>query len=172
MIIKHHGWEFTRQLGVGEREHVRQGLLGIGFFHHTDLVKQIEGACRAADELHMMLRAHVNFDRTQDHREILALMRDQFSQHQLETYERPWNGLSRAQFDVVCKRLEIMIVQDVYADSEDLVQVIKGGVLKTWEQSGGRFLKGNFGNLTDEDLKPKYPQFYHDTTRFWEAWNV
>lgn len=168
MIIRQDGWEFTRQLGIGEREHVRTSLLGIGFFEYKHIIGQLTGAIRAADTLGMMLRAHVNFDRLgrDDQERVFALFRLN-SSHQIE----PWSGLDRAKFDGICKKLEIMIVEDVYASFDDVARTVQLGILGIWAKSGGRFLGGNHAMHGDDVLRATHSQFYHDTDRFWSGWN-
>lgn len=159
------GWQFIRQLGVGEREHVRSQLLGVGIFGRADTVEQLKGCITAANALGMMLRAHVNFDRIDLHtaEQVYALFRDNQA-HQLE----PWSALSRLQFDSMCKKLEVMVVP---GDKTPVAATVHLGILDIWTKSGGRFLGGNFANRTDDELLRMYPQFYQNTDRFWEAWN-
>lgn len=164
---------FTRQLGIGEREHVRSGLLGVGFFSPWGIIQQMQGAMRAADKLGMMLRIHVNMDRygafdghvERDMNNLMHLN----ATHQFE----PWRNLSQPAFESMCKKLEIVITETTYSqddDSQDYEYHVYSGILKIWEMSGGRFLGGNFAQLSDEQLKPLYPQFYYDPAEFWKVW--
>ena len=161
--------QFTRQLGIGEREHVRCGLLGIGVFHHVSALDQLKGAIRAADKLGMMLRAHINSDKfTQQQLTAIHYLMYDNAAHQLET----WSGFSRQQFDAMCKKLEIVITGLPGEESFQIPAITELGILSVWEESGGRFLNGNFQQLNDDQLKPIYPQFYYDTTPFWVEWSA
>lgn len=162
--------KFTRQLGIGEREHVRSGLLGVGFFYKDGIIEQITGAVRAANQLNMMLRVHVNMDRfTPDEQANLfrVMANGPFVSHQFE----PWSHLTRAEFDSMCKKAEIIITPSA-EPAGDIAADTCAGITSIWAQSGGRFLKGNFAQLSDEQLKPLWPQFYYDTEQFWEQWNA
>lgn len=166
-ITKGH-YNFTRQLGIGEREHVRQGLLGVGFFSPWHITDQLAGAVKAADKLGMMLRIHLNIDRLgpNTRNEIDNFMHLNTA-HQYE----PWLNLSRQGFDSMCKKLEIVITENLDStDHANIGEMIYEGITDVWTQSGGRFLKGNFGQLTDEQLKPLYPNFYYDPEQFWSDW--
>lgn len=161
---------FTRQLGIGEREHVRSGLLGVGFFSQCQIIQQMQGAMRAADKLGMMLRIHVNMDRYDSSVHIaMDNLMHLNAAHQFE----PWKNLSQPAFESMCKKLEIVITDTDYSqddDVQDYQQHTHSGILKVWEMSGGRFLKGNFAQLSDAELKPLYPQFYYDPANFWKEW--
>jgi hypothetical protein len=164
-------WHFTRQLGIGEREHVRTQILGIGFFHPANIVEQIRGAMRAANSLGMRLRVHLNADQQTPEamKQVEALMRDHVSHdHDLE----PWTKLDRQRFDSMCKKLEIMVTRGRLNSDEDVELLVYLGVLEAWAQSGGRFLQGNHANRTDETLRYMYPQFYHSTDKYWELWSA
>jgi hypothetical protein len=157
---------FTRQLGIGEREHVRSGLLGVGFFSPWGIVQQMQGAMRAADKLGMMLRIHVNMNRYGSvvETEMNNLLHSNTT-HQFE----PWRNLSQPAFESMCKKLEIVITESTDAPQK-YDEIVYDGILKIWEMSGGRFLGGNFAQLTDAELKPLYPQFYYDPAEFWKVW--
>lgn len=165
MNIEIDGWTFTRQLGIGEREHVRTQLLGIGFFGHTDMLEQIKGAVAASRSLGMMLRAHVNFGRLADGEQVLSYMRDYAGDSQIEI----WQDLDRAAFDSFCRKCEILITP---GGKTQVATTVFTGILEVWAKSGGRFLQGNFASKTDAELRLVYPQFYHSTDKYWDLWNA
>jgi hypothetical protein len=160
MIVEHGGSQFYRQIGIGERQHVRSGLLGILFPDKRNLGEQIAGAMRAADTLGMMLRAHISIAPEQN--AIHKLMHLN-AWHQLEEYSM----LERSEFDRIAKNCDIVVT----GVGENVRQAVELGILEIWAKSGGRFLQGNHRGLTEEQLKYTHPEFFHSTDKFWSTWN-
>jgi hypothetical protein len=163
-MITYNGWSFERRIGSGDREHVRHLLLNVGFFCHTDMGEQIKGAAAAANSLGMMLRVHLNVDRVTDMAGVYATMH-QNAWHQIES----WRSLDRPAFDAMFEKLDLLVMG---GGRTQVAAEVCIGLLDEWKHHGGRFLDGNFGRPTDDELKLKYPEMYPDSTKYWEAWNA
>lgn len=158
MRIDHHGWRFTRQLGIGELEHVRTRLLGIACFHHQHLVQQATGAVLAGNQLGMLTRVHVNKDRLS--REEFAGLVGLFGQHAHQQLEL-WPDMPEDRFmKKLGERVEIFI--EPTSESTPNPELIKEGVLQVWKESGGRVLNGNFSFTPREQVKLKHPSLFPD----------
>lgn len=166
MKIEQDGWIIYRQIGIGERQHVRSGLLGVLFPCATDIVEQIAGAIRAANSLGMMLRAHIPMDKlpASVYKQVLNLMYDNAA-HQLES----WAHLSDSELSSVIANSEIVVERTEAA--KNTRANLEVGVLSVWAKSGGRFLQGNHGGLDESALRYRYPEFYHDQSHFKALWN-
>lgn len=162
-------WKFTRQLGIGEKQHVRANLLGIGCFSSESLVEQIEGAFRAAETLGLLGRVHINASRETP--ATMARIYALCAQHpsmQLEDYI----GMTEEQFAIMCPKVEIFVEPTATTTYEEVAERVDFGIRRMWEKSGERFLQGNFGYLEDDVLKVQYPQFYYDYNPYWEQFKA
>jgi hypothetical protein len=147
--------------GVGERKHVRSQLLGIACWSHTNLHAQIHAAFKAGDALHMMARVHVQASPSD------FMMTKLFGQNQTHQYE-PHPNLSRAAFDKVCFDSELHVLPKGDKGQPDELAAL---MIKAWQESGARFLKGNFASATDDELRAKYPQLWHETNSIWRIYD-
>lgn len=163
-------WQFTRQMGIGEIQHVRSNLFGIGCFTPKFLYEQVEGALAAATELNKLGRVHINAGRVDmDYLNRIYGLMHRNGRMQLEDYV----SMTEAKFAWLCPRLEILVeplVEDI--EQKDVAETVRVGVLRAWHESGERFLNGNFAYLTAEELQPKYPQFFYDYKPYWDQFNA
>lgn len=60
ITIERNGWEVSRRLGVGDREHVRAGLLQVYCLQADQVEVQVAGALAAAKRLGKTVRAYIN----------------------------------------------------------------------------------------------------------------
>lgn len=148
-----------RRIGSGDREHVRLGLLNVGFFCGRDVTEQVEGAIRAATELKMMLRAHVGEECVMSVG--LHNLMHRHTTHQLEV----WPQLPRVAFESIFNKLDLLVTTTADRD------VTQAEILRVWREHGGRFLEGNHAHRTDAELALLYPDMYPDPTPFWKAWS-
>ena len=160
MILEDDGWSVTRQIGLGDIEHVRSGLLSIGCFENRRVIEQVQAAVRLGNELRIMVRIHLNFDRLTPElqSEVLEILRRNAT-HQLE----PWGQLSRERFDRICEGCELLI-RTRSAEAGDLSSLLR----RAWLTTGARFLNGNFGKLGRSELLERHESFRHDTAEHWE----
>lgn len=149
--------KIVRKLGQGDVEHVRSQLLQVGIFYTPNTMKQVEGALAAASKLSMMLRAHICCAQQLDAM-IDSLMRDR------QDHQHIFHGaLSKEEFYSILEKCDIVVVPDALEDftAEDVAE----GIVRCWNESGGRFAGGNFGFLPMRDLKRLYPA--HDIDQAW-----
>ena len=166
MRIQHQGWAFTRQCGIGELQHVRTLLLGVGMFHDECIVEQALGALRASGKLRMMLRIHVNADAMDPNtkKELLNIMAMN-NRHQIEL----WPALPREKFmKKIGEKIEIFIQPpEINLVPHAVENTIYEGIMAVWELSSARFLKGNFAYLTREQVREQYPEMFPDLNEHW-----
>lgn len=164
MKLEKGGWIFTRQAGIGEIEHVRTSLLGVGLFHDDHIDQQILGALKAAERLQMMLRVHVNAGLMSEAALLNALrIMGQNTKHQLEL----WPVIDKEQFMKKIGERAELFVQPVHPDSETTAKAVEDGILEIWQRSGGRFLKGNFAFLSRHDVMRLHPDVFPNLNEHW-----
>lgn len=157
------GWTFVRQLGAGDVEHVRHQLFQVAIIGKFCQVEQLGGVFYAAREARMMGRAHVNTTGISE--SPLLNILDRNTEHQLEM----WRALSEERFNnLIMNRVDMIIMPG----KEPITGVeVYMGLMKVW---GGRFLKGNFGRATREELLKEHPEFAYPglSKDAWKVWNA
>lgn len=149
----------VRKIGLGDQQHVRISLLGVLYLGKYDETSLRE-VMRFARSKSMMARIHINGDRPERHL-IECLQRDN-SSHQFEV----WSCLQHDEF--IKKALYpsdfiVMPDENMFAQLE-----------REWEQHDGRFTKGNFSNMSLQEIEQAHPELVlrdSDIDKLWNAWN-
>jgi hypothetical protein len=155
MIVESPHWRVIRRIGIGDREHVRHGLLSVGIFHKACVLDAMKGAFMAADELFMMARAHINVNRLPLglYAPVIELMH-RHGAHQLIEH----GNLELPLFKDMFETLDLIVEPLTEPNAEDLKETI----LMAWKAHGGRFLEGNFARSTKKELQTRYPALHPD----------
>ena len=171
ITIERNGWRVSRRLGVGDREHVRSGLLQVYCMYTNQVETQVEAALNAAKKLNKTLRAYINADKLAREepkvlRNIVMTIMGQARDHDImeET------DLSRKHFDWILGRCDIIIepLENVSGSINDLKELI----IKVWLDSGARDITyGNSANLLEQELRVFHPQYYGDEDRLFDELN-
>ena len=141
-----------RKIGQGDVEHVRSQLLQVGIFFTPRTVVQLEGAVNAATRLGLMLRAHINIYHPRDDAHIDVIMSNrQDHQHLFHS------ALSEPEFRGLYEKCDIIIVPD--RSEVFTAEDVADGIIEAWTRNGGRFVGGNFGFLSQAELKRLHPTF-------------
>lgn len=154
-------WIVQRRLGIGDRQHVRNGLLSFGCFSSNNLLYAAEACFMAGAELKMMPRVHLNYWR--EHvviREQLTKLTLRFMAHDAQMMEHGW--MKPEAFIEVFESCDFIITSKddpkVCVDSytNELVMLIKD----SWRHHGERFLRGNFARESADELRLRLPQYH------------
>lgn len=149
-----------RRIGIGDREHVRTLMLSVLIVTNENLIAQLQGAFKAADELGMMCRTQLNLARLSDEQKkaYLNLMR-QSTNHQ---------ALSVAIDPILYRRAAGTCDIVLIARNEFTAPEITASILSEWESHKGRFTNGNFAFLGQEELERQNPELAVNVSDFWE----
>lgn len=135
--------KITRKVGIGDLQHVRQGMLSVGIAAPC-IAEQFNGACQAATALGMMLRGQVVCapEEVEDvHKLILT------NQHHQILTQPELSPTTYASLDIVIELQPEEIVT---------VEQVKCGIMETWAAHHGRFAMGNHGRLDAVALTKRY----------------
>jgi hypothetical protein len=159
-------WKVYRQLGSGDRQHVRSSLLNIGMPSNQNILKQLDAAYSIGHKLKMMVRPHLFVEsllakEPKVYERCVALAHVNLA-HQFEPHFLVRN--ERSKFDSIISSCELVIIPgQVEIDLTELL-------LMAWLESGQRVLGGNFEEQPIQALRSKYPSFFHDDEIFWTAY--
>jgi hypothetical protein len=166
--IEKGGWKVSRRIGVGDREHVRAGLLQVGCINHDQAELQVKAALEAAKRLRKTLRVYVNcqrIDRLEPnlvHHLIYVTMGQARDHDFMDEF-----NITRPRFDWLLGRCDIVIERVGEGTQKDLADAI----MQIWNEHGGRDGIHEFANRkTEEFLRERYPQFFGDEDRLWELY--
>jgi hypothetical protein len=165
VTIERDGWTVSRRLGVGDREHVRAGLLQIYCMDTTDVVKQCEGALMAAKKLQKTARIYINTKKLPPNITNHIIM-STFGQHRDHDLMEE-SDLSRKRFDWVLGRCDIIVTPH-----GGTTTALRDMIIETWNSTDGREITGgNHGQLPEIELRKRFPQFYGGEEQLWEQYN-
>ena len=169
VILESDHWVVRRQLGIGERQHVRTQLLGVACWDHRNLMQQAVACLALGDALQMMLRFHMHSSQKLVNTDLYNVeLIPLFIANQAHQFEPHSDRLSRRVFDEICWQSELHVIpKDDKGSAEELLHLM----YDTWYKSGRRFLGGNFASKTDKELRELYPDMWHETDSLWSIYD-
>lgn len=168
ITIERNGWEVSRRLGVGDREHVRAGLLQVYCLHTDQVEAQVAGALAAAKRLGKTTRAYINAKKLKEENpqlltHLIMVTMGQARDHDLMEEV----DFSRKHFDWILGRCDI-IIQPKGGTVNDLRDLI----IEVWEETDGReVLGGNPAKLPESELRKLFPEYFGREEEFWAQVN-
>lgn len=153
-----------RQLSLGDREHIRTGLLGIACFNPSRSYEQALAAILLGDKLKMMARFHVNLKAlsAEEEKKIYDLFMENQG-HQLEPHN---SSLNRKSFDTICHGSDFIVFDAMQLEPAELAEEMR----KLWFECGARFLQGNFAFKSAQELAAEFPSLWNNTDEIWRIY--
>lgn len=157
-------WEVIRRIGIGDMQHVRSHLLSIGCFHERNLVPAISACYAAGVELNMMVRVHINAAKIPDAVLQKAIKEcHRFMQHDAQLIEH--STLDRQSFIQVFETCDMIVQPKAENGTRASLTAL---IIEAWLKTGSRFLNGNFGRASADELRERFPHFWPDSEPFYQ----
>jgi hypothetical protein len=167
IIFQQDDWTVIRRIGVGDREHVRAGLLQVALLSWGREHDKVTACLNAAKRLVKTLRIYVNCKRMKqvEVEKLVRITMAQFRDHDLMEE----NSISEKQFQFILDRCDILVIGGSPASDPKVLQDL---VTKAWNYSEGReYLDGAARHLSYSAAKEKFPELFQNEETYWQLWS-
>jgi hypothetical protein len=161
----HNGWKVTRQVGIGDRENVRAGLMQVAAFSHAHLEVQVNAALDAALREQRTLRIYTNGTLLKQTNADLEFKLSRVTMKRARDHDLMLMGNLPTDFRYSIERVDMLIepLQE-NVSGEDLLFVLR----KMWQEHGRSKLHlPGIARKSYDEARQLFPELAIDLNRAW-----